>query len=354
MLTAILPSMTQAEAIELTGSDDVSRLLEYLYRRHLFVDRRRGAPTIYRYHALFREFLLEEGRRRLPAATRRELSSRAARLLEARGEADDALVLYREAADWEAMRRLIRANALEWARHGRAQALSDWIEALPPPVRGADPWLDYWFGRAWIFVQAAAGTSGARARLRRVPRGRRPPRPGARAQHDRHRLLLRVGQLRAHRSLAARVRAPAQAASLRCDWPRDELRAQSAYVIALLFRRPDHPDLDRCARRLDEFLDDEPDVNVRMMAASMLLNYLNWYAKGTAADGLVARIEPLLAQPDVTPLMQVWWRTHLSFWHFLNGRYDQSAGGDGRGARHRRALRPRGVPVRDRPRGAPR
>ena len=33
----------------------------------------------------------------------------------------------------------------------------------------------------------------------------------------------------------------------------------------------------------------------------------------------------MLARPEVTPLMQVWWRTHLSFWHYINGRYDASA-----------------------------
>ena len=67
MLTAIPPSITQAEAIALTGSDEAPRLLEYLYRRHLFTDRRRGAQTSYHYHALFREFLLEELRSALSA-----------------------------------------------------------------------------------------------------------------------------------------------------------------------------------------------------------------------------------------------------------------------------------------------
>src|SRR5437667_2486685 len=35
-------------------------------------------------------------------------------------------------------------------------------------------------------------------------------------------------------------------------------------------------------------------------------------------------MEPILANPEVTPLMQVWWRTHLSFWHYINGRYGES------------------------------
>ena len=69
----------------------------------------------------------------------------------------EALALFRDAGEWEAMRKLILAHALEWARQGRAQALSDWIEALPAAMRERDPWLAYWFGRAWIFVEPPKG-----------------------------------------------------------------------------------------------------------------------------------------------------------------------------------------------------
>ena len=325
MLTAIAPSFTPAEAVALTGDEDAAQLLDYLYRRHLFTDRRRGTPTTYHYHVLFREFLLEEAKKRLPSEERRQATERAAEFLNARGQASDALTLYRDAGDAEAMRRLIVANALDWARQGRAQTLSDWIEALPDAMRDADPWLQYWYGRAWIFV--------------RPPRGR-PPLERAyqefRAAGD-----LR-GQALALNTIVTgyyyewanfapldrwlpefdRLLGPDEAGKLDRE---SELRARAAYVIALLFRRPEDPELAACARRLDELIDGESDLNARMMAASTLFNYLNWTTKGDSADPLVARIEPILAEPDVTPLMQVWWRTHLSFWHHVNGRYEQAA-----------------------------
>jgi ATP/maltotriose-dependent transcriptional regulator MalT len=71
MLTAIPPSFTAEDAIALSGSEDAPQLLEYLFRRHLFTDRRKGQQTTYHYHTLFREFLLDEGKKRLPAAERR-------------------------------------------------------------------------------------------------------------------------------------------------------------------------------------------------------------------------------------------------------------------------------------------
>ena len=88
-----------------------------------------------------------------------------------------------------------------------------------------------------------------------------------------------------------------------------------------------------------------------MMAASTLFNYLNWTTKGDSADPLVARITPVLAEPAVTPLMQVWWRTHLSFWHHVERPLRRGGRGDQRSARNRRAVRARRLPVRNRPRG---
>jgi LuxR family transcriptional regulator, maltose regulon positive regulatory protein len=325
MLTAIPTSVTPSEAIALTGDEEAPRLLEYLYRRHLFTDRRRGAETSYHYHALFREFLQEEMRRRLSQEERRSVSVRAAELLSGRGQVSDALALFRDAGEWEAMRSLIRANALDWAREGRAQALSDWIEALPSGMRERDPWLEYWFGRAWIFVQPQRG------------------RPALERAFEAFRT---AGDLRGQ-ALALNTIVTGYYYEWANFVPLDrwlpeferllgegrvgeldresELRARAAYLIALLFRHPDDENLDRCAQRLDELIDGENDVNARMMAASTLFNYLNWKDKGERAAALVARIDPILSKPEVTPLMQVWWRTHLSFWHYIGGRYGESA-----------------------------
>ena len=321
MLTAIPPWITAPEAAALTGNEEAPRLLEYLYRRHVFTDRRPGEHITYHYHALFREFLQEELVKRIPAEERRAATARAAHLLSARGQPSEALALFRDAGEWEPMRSLIHKHALEWARQGRAQALSDWIEALPPEMRESDPWLGYWFGRAWIFLQPEQG------------------RPVIERAYDAFR---EIGDVRGEALALSAV-----VTSYYYEWasfvPLDrwipelkrllreakldresELRARAALLIALLLRKPDDQTLASCAQRLDELIDTERDLNVRAMAASILFNYRNWNTEGEATAALVARIDPILAKPEVTPLMQVWWRTHLSFWHYVNGRYDDS------------------------------
>jgi ATP/maltotriose-dependent transcriptional regulator MalT/DNA-binding SARP family transcriptional activator len=323
MLTAIPPSITTSEAVALTGNEEAPRLLEYLYRRHLFTDRRRGEETSYHYHALFREFLLEELRTRLPGPERRQATTRAAELLAARGQIREALALFRDAGEWEAMRSLIRANALDWVRQGRSQPVSDWIEALPSSMRADDPWLEYWFGRAWIFVQPHRGRP-ALERAFEAFRAAGDLRGQALALNT-----IVTGHWYEWANFAPLDRLLPEFERLlgesAIELDREsELRAHSAWLIALLMRNPEDETVGRCARRLDELIDGEKDLNVRVMAASALFNYINWKTPGEQAAALVARIEPILAEPEVTPLMQVWWRTHLSFWHYINGRYGES------------------------------
>jgi DNA-binding SARP family transcriptional activator len=106
--------------------------------------------------------------------------------------------------------------------------------------------------------------------------------------------------------------------------PASELRARAALLIAFLMRKPDDEAMAPCALRLDELIDGESDLNVRVMAASFLLNYINWNTDGSSSASLVARIEPIRRNPEVTPLMQLWWSSHFAHWHFINGRYAES------------------------------
>ena len=324
MFTAIAPSITGAEAVALGGSEEAPRLLENLYRHHLFTDRRRGEQVTYHYHALFREFLLDELGKRVAPGKRRAVTARAGHLLSARGLISEALALFRDAGEWQEIRTLVLAHALEWARQGRAQALSDWIEALPAAMRERDPWLVYWFGRAWIFVEAHKGRPAIERSYEAF-----------RAADDRHGEALALSAIvnsyyyewanfkPLDRWLPELKRLLRDDPPSRLD-PASELRARAALLITLLLRKPDDEAIASCAQRLDELIDGESDLNVQVMAASILLNYINWNTDGGSAPALIARIAPILRDPEVTPLMQVWWASHFAHWHFINGRYAES------------------------------
>jgi LuxR family transcriptional regulator, maltose regulon positive regulatory protein len=324
MLTAIAPSITQAEAVSLTGDEEAPRLLEYLYRRHLFIDRRRGDQLTYQYHALFREYLREELQRRLPRDVQRGALVCAAGLLAERGQAAEALALYCEAGEWEAMRMMISKHALEWARQGRAQALSDWIEALPATLRESDAWLEYWYGRAWIFIQPQRGRPALeRAFASFVAGGDLRGQALALATLITSYYYEWADFRPLDRWLPEFDRLLPEGGSVGLD-RESELRLRAARLIVVLFRRPDEDILRCCAAPLDALLDEEPDINVRLMAASVLLNTYNWTAATDRAALLVARTEVAIAKAEASPLMQMWWRTHLSFHLHAAGRSDEA------------------------------
>ena len=257
MLTAIPPSITQSEAVALTGDEEAPRLLDYLYRHHLFTDLRHGEQSSYHYHALFGSFSCTSCTSVFPSDERLLRAGAPAQLLAERGQISEALALFRDASDWHAMRSLIHEHALEWARQGRAQALSDWIEALPSTMRESDPWLEYWFGRAWIFAQPLRGRPADRARVHGLSRYRRSARRGAGAftiVTSYYYEWANFAPLDRWLPEFERLLGGERAADLD---PESELRARAAWLIALLLRKPEDENVARCAQRLDELIDGE-------------------------------------------------------------------------------------------------
>src|SRR5262249_30248014 len=144
--TAVLPQVPISLARELTGNPRSSEILEDLYKRHLFTHRRPGPEPVYWYHALFRSFLKERAESILGLASHCELQGRAARLLEARGNPDDAIQIFHDVQDWHAAQRLIERHAEGLLAKGRGQTLRDWITAMPVATLENAPWLRYWLG----------------------------------------------------------------------------------------------------------------------------------------------------------------------------------------------------------------
>jgi DNA-binding SARP family transcriptional activator len=144
--TALLPQVSAAMALAMTGGSGAAAVLAELERRNYFTARLSAGEAIYEFHPLFREFLLARLQQALPEAEQRFLRRTAARLLCENGRHDEAIGLLVESAHWDALAELILQQAPHLVEQGRVATLQAWIEALPPAVRGQNPWLEYWFG----------------------------------------------------------------------------------------------------------------------------------------------------------------------------------------------------------------
>ena len=105
--TALLPTMTTAMADRMTDSEVADGLLSALVQRHYFTFRDQSPEPRYRYHDLFRAFLLERGSKAFGDQECELYQRRAAAILEADGEIGAAVDMWQALGDWEQVGRLV-------------------------------------------------------------------------------------------------------------------------------------------------------------------------------------------------------------------------------------------------------
>jgi LuxR family maltose regulon positive regulatory protein len=144
--TAFLPKMTAEMAGEITGHPQAYRIFSELIRNNCFTEELFLSELMYRYHPLFRDFLLSRAKETFPAGELAILRRQAARLLEATGQIEAAFAVLDDAGDWDAKARLIIKHAPLMSAQGRNRLLESWLSTLPEQMIEDTPWLLYWMG----------------------------------------------------------------------------------------------------------------------------------------------------------------------------------------------------------------
>ncbi len=150
-MVALMPSTTAPAAQRLTGSSETAALLEGLSKRNYFTIRDTGSEPHYRFHPLFRAFLLHTARTLFAQDEMRALRVAAAAILDADDQPDAAASLLAEAEAFETLADLIRRHAVAFVDKGRFGTLSKWLGALPRTLVADDAWLSFYSGetRVW-------------------------------------------------------------------------------------------------------------------------------------------------------------------------------------------------------------
>ncbi len=150
--TSVLPVVTVAGAVAATGIPNAGVLLARLQRQGLFVDEeRRVRPPAYRFHPLFRSFLLHRAEETLSIAKLVELRAAGAAALLEGGYLEDALELFRQAGDLQRLELIVLERAMALLEAGRVHVLRRWLSLLPEARFEANAWLVYWRATAGFF-----------------------------------------------------------------------------------------------------------------------------------------------------------------------------------------------------------
>ena len=142
--TAFLPSMTIGTALEMSGLAQTEGLLEILYRRNCFLEKRLITEVSYQYHPLFRRFLLLQAERFFDPKTLQSIRCAAADILVRQGMAEEAVQLYFQAQTHDRIEAVLLSQAPALINQGRHAVVAAWIDRLPENRVEQHPYLLFW------------------------------------------------------------------------------------------------------------------------------------------------------------------------------------------------------------------
>jgi ATP/maltotriose-dependent transcriptional regulator MalT/DNA-binding SARP family transcriptional activator len=131
---------------ELLGISDTEEQLSFLERRNLFVLRDEKAAPNYRYHRLFRAFLISHLRTQ-DHERFQELNLKAAAMKEQAEEWEEAVYHYIQASAWDRIIQVTERVGWRMFEEGRWDTLAEWLDAIPAEELTAQPKLLLWKAR---------------------------------------------------------------------------------------------------------------------------------------------------------------------------------------------------------------
>ncbi|MCL4531031.1 MAG: hypothetical protein M1282_16695, partial [Chloroflexi bacterium] len=145
--SAILSQMDAASCNAVAQIKNAQSVLEDLEKQNLFLSSLDGERRWYRYHFLFREFLLSRLHRENSEAVA-GLEVRAGQYYEEQGEIEAAFGHYVGAGDFESAARTAIAFAADYVEQGRVEVLHLYLKMLPIETMRAHPQLLLQHGNA--------------------------------------------------------------------------------------------------------------------------------------------------------------------------------------------------------------
>ncbi|HXY54710.1 MAG TPA: BTAD domain-containing putative transcriptional regulator [Nitrospirota bacterium] len=321
--TAFVPKLTPEIAGELTEHEDAGQILSELYGRNFFMEKRAQPEQTYQYHPLFREFLLSRARKTFSLETISSLRQNAARMIEASGQVDDAIELYRESGDWQGMVRLVLQNAQSLAAQGRSETLERWILALPAGMCEASPWLLYWRGICWLSCNPAKARphfSEAYTLFKRL--GDRP------------------GFLMSWSGIVDSYLYEWDAMTPLKRWIREmkgllkrgepfpspdiEIAVAVRMFTALFFIQPRDRDLPAWEEKMKAYMKRTENPDQRMMLSAYLLFYYSWTGDLEKMNKLLRDFDPASRMQGASPITRILWLSQAAVYSWFRAESAES------------------------------
>jgi ATP/maltotriose-dependent transcriptional regulator MalT len=321
--TAHLPTMSAAAAAKVAGVADAGQALDRLSRHGFFIERRGSSRRVFRYHPLFRAFLLERAVSVLGPDTLRQVRREAARLLVEDDQLHEALALFRQAGDLAALAGVVIERAPILLAQGRIETMRALLGAVPEQELEAHTWLAYWRATCVLGHDPAAALGlFARAFERFRAEG------DAAGTYEAWAGAVQAIVLEGHdfRELDRWIEIHGALQEQRRGYPSPEIEARVAAAMVMAYTRT-----SRClegrpwAERALALSRQQPDQARRLTASAFLLLFRAESADMAGAATLVPVLERALGDEAADPLARITVALALSRHAMVMGRLPRCA-----------------------------
>ena len=302
--TAFLPDMTATTAEALTGERRAQQLLSYLRENNLFLMEHMHAKPLYRYHPLFREFLLSRAPAVLGEQGTRAIQRRAAALLEELGQVEDAVALYSDIGDHASLSRLVLAHAASLVTQGRSRILQGWLGRLPENNVQESPWLLYWLGACRMPFDPVGSRSHAERSFEQFWDRKDPAGTFLSWSLIIDNLCMYLNDFNA---LDAWIDQFEKITERFPSFPSPEIEARvvASLLGGLYMRRVDHPDIEAWVKKASAMIRECKDIPVRLQATLYLFLYFIWIGDFTRARGIVESTREWISSSTSQPQRRI-------------------------------------------------
>ncbi|MGR9051930.1 MAG: BTAD domain-containing putative transcriptional regulator, partial [Gammaproteobacteria bacterium] len=319
LTTSLLKKFTPQAAAELSGSQKAEFLLEGLNRRNFFTAKHARPDLMYEYHPLFRTFLTVQLHRTFASEDVIRLKRRASEILARSGHVNEAINLSFEASEWHQAIALILKHAKTYTEQGMGLTLTNWLSAIPAQILNREPWCLYWLGVCRI----SRDLNSARSYLEQSY---------ALFKNDNDldgRCLAWSGIVESYAyqwgdfsplDYWISEMDDLMKRNPRFSSPEIEIKVAAGFFSAMMYRRPEHPDREQWADRLEQYIIGSDDLFLRTQLANHLILYYSWWNLNlTKAATLLKQLETPLQNSEVAPIVRITRHAISAIYHWMAG-----------------------------------
>ena len=323
LTSALLPDMTAKAVESLTGQRRAPQLLSYLSGNNFFLSEHAHSEPLYRYHPLFREFLLSRAEEFLGKQETDALRRRVAEMLERSGRVEDAAERYSDIGDHESLSRLILSHAPSLLALGRNRIVEGWLRRLPERMLRKNPWLLFWLAACRMPFDPVESRSLSERAFERFFERKDPEGSFLSWSQILDNLCMCLNDFPSmgewiDRFDEIRKRFPSYPS------PQIEARVAASMLGGLYMGRVDHPDIEVWVNRASAVIRECRELPVRLQASLYLILYYLWVGDFPRARGIVESTRQWVPSSASSPQRKILFHLFEARLHCGVAKFDDS------------------------------